>query len=123
MLTVIDEHSRKFRANDAPYRLSELFFEHGLLDHSARTTARNLRPRLCGNGGKVPVSPRSSSSSASSWESGYNESFNGKLRDELLNGEVFMTLDEAKCLIEQWRVEYDAVRPHRPQATGRRHPR
>ena len=46
------------------------------------------------------------------WENGYVESFNGKLRDELLNMEVFNTLLEAKILIEQWRVHYNTVRPH-----------
>ena len=48
----------------------------------------------------------------SPWENGYNESFNGKLRDELLNGEVFDTLLEAKVLIERWRKEYNTIRPH-----------
>ena len=48
----------------------------------------------------------------SPWENGYIESFNGKLRDELLNREIFMTLEEAKILIEQWRKEYNQVRPH-----------
>ena len=48
----------------------------------------------------------------SPWENGYIESFNGKLRDELLNGEIFTTLTEAKVLIEQWRREYNQVRPH-----------
>ena len=43
---------------------------------------------------------------------GYNESFNGKLRDELLNGEIFNTLLEAQVLVEQWRQEYNRVRPH-----------
>ncbi|MCZ6577647.1 MAG: transposase, partial [Gammaproteobacteria bacterium] len=43
---------------------------------------------------------------------GYNESFNGKLRDELLNREIFFTLKEAEVLIEQWRVHYNTVRPH-----------
>ena len=45
-------------------------------------------------------------------KNGYNESFNGKLRDELLNGEIFTTLLEAKVLIEQWRNEYNQFRPH-----------
>jgi transposase InsO family protein len=45
-------------------------------------------------------------------ENGYNESFNGKLRDELLNGEIFYTLKEAKILIEHWRVHYNTIRPH-----------
>ena len=46
------------------------------------------------------------------WENGYVESFNGKLRDELLNGEVFHTLREAQVLIGQWRQHYNRVRPH-----------
>ncbi len=48
----------------------------------------------------------------SPWENGDVESFNGKLRDELLNAEVFNTLAEAKLLIEQWRRHYNTVRPH-----------
>ena len=49
---------------------------------------------------------------ASSWENGYVESVNSKLRDELLNGEVFNTLREAQVLIEEWRQHYNRVRPH-----------
>ena len=48
----------------------------------------------------------------SPWENGYNESFNGSLRDELLNGEIFYSLAEAKVLIEAWRRHYNTVRPH-----------
>ena len=48
----------------------------------------------------------------SPWENGYNESFNGKLRDELLNGEIFYSMTEAKVLIEQWRRHYNTIRPH-----------
>ena len=48
----------------------------------------------------------------SPWENGYNESFNGKLRDEMLNGEIFYTLAEARILIERWRRHYNTVRPH-----------
>ena len=59
----------------------------------------------------------------SPWENGYNESFNSKLRDELLNTEIFYTLKEAKVLIEKWRRHYNTVRPHsslgyRPPAPG-----
>ena len=46
------------------------------------------------------------------WENGYGESFNGKLRDELLDREIFYTLTEAQILIERWRREYNTVRPH-----------
>ena len=49
---------------------------------------------------------------ASPWENGYNESLNGSLRDELLNGEIFYTLTEARVLIEAWRRHYNTVRPH-----------
>ena len=48
----------------------------------------------------------------SPWENGYIESFNGKLRDEMLNREIFTTLTEVKILIEEWRGEYNQVRPH-----------
>ena len=48
----------------------------------------------------------------SPWENGYCESFNSRLRDELLNGEIFYTLNEAKAVIEEWRRHYNTVRPH-----------
>ena len=54
----------------------------------------------------------------SPWENGYIESFNGKLRDELLNGEIFYTLHEAKVLIEMWRLHYSQVRPHPNSGCG-----
>ena len=48
----------------------------------------------------------------SPWENGYIESFNGKMRDELLDREIFFTLEEAKILIARWREEYNHIRPH-----------
>ena len=48
----------------------------------------------------------------SPWENGYCESFNGKLREECLNGEIFYSLKEARIVIEQWRQQYNRVRPH-----------
>jgi transposase InsO family protein len=56
----------------------------------------------------------------SPWENGYNESFNGKLRDELLNGEIFYTLLEARVLIQRWRHHYNTRRPN--SALGYRPP-
>ena len=56
----------------------------------------------------------------SPWENGYVESFNGKLRDELLDREIFFTLTEAQILIERWRRQYNRVRPH--SALGYRPP-
>ena len=81
---------------------------HGFrMYYGAEFTAKAVRQWLAGLGVKTlyiePGSP---------WENGYNESFNGKLRDELLNGEIFYTLKEAKILTEQWRVHYNTTRPH-----------
>ena len=55
----------------------------------------------------------------SPWENGYCEGFNSKLWDELLNGEIFYTLKEAKILIESWRRHYNTIRPH---SSVRHHP-
>jgi transposase InsO family protein len=56
----------------------------------------------------------------SAWENGYCESFNGRMRDELLNGEIFYSLREAKIIIESWRKHYNTTRPH--SALGYRPP-
>jgi len=56
----------------------------------------------------------------SPWENGYCESFNGKLRDECLNGEIFYSLKEAQIVIENWRIHYNTRRPH--SALGYRPP-
>ena len=56
----------------------------------------------------------------SPWENGYCESFNGKLRDECLDGEIFYSLKEAQVVIENWRIEYNTRRPH--SALGYRPP-
>lgn len=121
MLTVIDEFSRqclaievarKLRHDDVLACLTDLFTQHGpphyiRSDNGAEFTAIAVRKWLPRVGVKTlyiePGSP---------WENGYNESCNGKLRDELLNGEIFYTLQEAKVLIEQWRRHYNTIRPH-----------
>jgi len=121
ILTVIDEFSREclailadrhIKADDVLYCLADLFIEHGVPEHirsdnGPEFTAKAVRNWLARIGVKTlfiePGSP---------WENGYNESFNGKLRDELLNGEVFYTLKEAQVLIERWRQEYNTFRPH-----------
>ena len=81
--------------------------EHIRSDNGPEMTAKIVRQWLGGVGAKTlyiePGSP---------WENGYCESFNGKLRDELLNGEIFYSLKEAKIVIEQWRKHYNTVRPH-----------
>ena len=121
MLTVIDEFTREclaievarsLRHDDVLHVLAELFTRYGPPDHirsdnGSEFTAIAVREWLPRVGVKTlfiePGSP---------WENGYNESFNGKLRDELLNGEIFYTLQEAKVLIERWRQHYNTIRPH-----------
>ncbi|MEJ2058533.1 MAG: IS3 family transposase [Desulfofustis sp.] len=121
MLTVIDEYSReclsikvsrKLNSTDVIDTLLDLFIMKGLPDYirsdnGSEFTAQLVRKWLAKLQVKTlyiePGSP---------WENGYNESFNGKFRDELLDGEIFYTLKEAQILIEQWRQEYNSVRPH-----------
>jgi putative transposase len=121
MLNIIDEYSReclailvkrRITSQDVMDRLFELFIlrripEHIRSDNGSEFTAKEVRKWLTRLSVKTlfiePGSP---------WENGYIESFNGKLRDELLNREIFTTLTEAKVLIEQWRREYNQVRPH-----------
>ena len=92
--------------------LFELFIFRGIPEHirsdnGPEFTAKEVRKWLARLGVKTlfiePGSP---------WENGYIESFNGKLRDELLNREIFTTLTEARALIKQWRKEYNHIRPH-----------
>ena len=121
LLTVLDEHTReclaivearKIRAHDVLEVLADLFVRHGppeylRSDNGPEFSAKLVRRWLGRVGVEMlfiePGSP---------WENGYNESFNGKLRDELLNGEIFYSLAEAAVLVEQWRREYNTVRPH-----------
>ena len=102
------------------YELGDLFLERGIPEHirsdnGPEFTARAIRQWQGDLGVKTlyiePGSP---------WENGYIESFNGKLRDELLNGEIFTTLFEAQVLIESWRKDYNQIRPH--SALGYRPP-
>jgi len=120
-LTIVDEFTReclaidvarRITSDDVLERLAWLFVTRGVPEHirsdnGPEFTAKVVRQWLEDVGVKTlfiePGSP---------WENGYVESFNGKLRDELLNGEIFFTLSEAKILIERWRVHYNQVRPH-----------
>lgn len=121
MMTVIDEFTReclaipvarKLSSEDVLAALADLMVDRGVpeyirSDNGPEMTAIAVREWLGKVGAKTlyiePGSP---------WENGYNESFNGKLRDELLNGEIFYTLKEAQVLIEQWRRHYNTFRPH-----------
>lgn len=120
-LTVVDEYTRECIALRAGYRLgaddvmdvlTDLFITRGIPDHirsdnGSEFTAKSIRQWLPKLGVKTlyiePGSP---------WENGYNESFNGRFRDEFLSGEVFYTLKEAQVLTAQWRQLYNHIRPH-----------
>ena len=121
MLVIVDEYTRECLTIDVARhqnservleRLWELFETRGVpayirADNGPEFTAKIVRQWLPRVGVKTlfiePGSP---------WENGYVESLNGKFRDELLNRELFYTLTEAKVLVERWRREYNAIRPH-----------
>jgi putative transposase len=121
MLTVIDELTREclaieverhLNSQDVLAVLGRLFISRGVPDHirsdnGGEFATKAVRNWLAEMGVKAlfkePGSP---------WENGYNESFNGKLRDECLDTELFYTLREAQIIIERWRCEYNTIRPH-----------
>ena len=121
MLNIIDEFSReslaihirrKLNSQDVLHVLGKLFLRHGPPEHIrsdngpefVADAVREWLGRL--NVKTLYIEP------GSPWENGYYESFNGKLRDECLNREIFYSLREAQILIEQWRVFYNTERPH-----------
>ena len=121
ILTLIDKYTRECLAIDVErrlnsesvlQRLSDLFVRRGVpkyirSDNGPEFTAKAVRQWLERVGVyTLFITP------GSPWENGYIESFNGKLRDELLDREQFDTLLEAKVLIEGWRREYNTIRPH-----------
>ena len=129
ILNVIDEYTReclairvarKLTHEDVQECLAELFCLRGVpthlrSDNGPEFIAERLRQWL----DRLEVRPLFIEP-GSPWENGYIESFNGKLRDELLNREIFFTLEEAKTLIARWREEYNHIRPH--SALGYRPP-
>lgn len=121
MLCIIDEFTREslaiqvarnLKATDVIDTLSDLFILRGIpayirSDNGPEFVAQALRDWIAAVGAKTAyIEP------GSPWENGYCESFNGKLRDELLNGEVFYMLEEARVVIEAWRRHYNTRRPH-----------
>jgi putative transposase len=129
MLTLIDEYTRECPAIAVPRRLGRyeviealadvMLFrgipEHIRSDNGPEFVAEELRKWLAKLGtATLYIEP------GSPWENGYCESFNGKLRDECLNGEIFYSLKEAQVVIEKWRVVYNTLRPH--SALGYRPP-
>jgi len=121
MLNVIDEFTheclairidRKLKAIDVIDVLSDLFFLRGIpgyirSDNGSEFVAKAVQEWIAVVGAKTAyIEP------GSPWENGYIESFNARLRDELLNGEIFYTLREAKIVIESWRRHYNRASQH-----------
>ncbi len=121
MLAVIDEYTRecltikvgrRIRSTDVIVVLAELMVTRGVPEHirsdnGPEFTAKVVLEWLARLGSKTlyiePGAP---------WENGYVGSFNGKLRDELLDREVFNTLQETQILVERYRQTYNKIRPH-----------
>lgn len=129
VLVIIDEYTREclalsvarhIKALDVIDVLSELMLERGApqflrSDNGPEFVATVLRNWLKSVGTQTAyIEP------GSPWQNGYCESFNGKFRDQFLDGELFYSLQEAKVLIEHWRMHFNTTRPHR--SIGRRPP-
>jgi transposase InsO family protein len=121
MLNVLDEFTheclairlkRKLKSIDVIDVLSDLFILRGVpahirSDNGPEFVAKSVQDWIAAVGAKTAyIEP------GSPWENGFIESFNARLRDELLNGEVFYTLREAQIITESWRRHYNALRPH-----------
>src|ERR1019366_8335534 len=129
LLVLIDEYTReclairvarRWRSYEVIETLADVMVWRGIPEHirsdnGPEFVAKELRQWLGKVGtGTLYIEP------GSPWENGYWESFNGKMRDEFLNGEIFYSLKEAQTLTERWRVEFNTERPH--SALGYRPP-
>ena len=121
MLNIVDEFTRealairidrRLKSTDVIATLADLFILRGIpghirSDNGSEFIATAVKDWIAAVGAKTAYIEK-----GSPWENGYIESFNGKLRDELLNGEIFYSLREAQVVIEQWRQHYNTIRPH-----------
>lgn len=121
ILNIMDEYTREclcsivrrsIKKDDICEILMELFCYHGVpeyirSDNGSEFTAKIVKEFIHACGAQtIYIEP------GSPWENGYIESFNGKMRDELLDGEIFYTLAEAEFMVKRWVHHYNTVRPH-----------
>ena len=121
MLNIIDEFTheclairidRKLNSTAVIEVLSDLFILRGVpeyvrSDNGPEFIAKAVQDWIKAVGAKTAyITP------GSPWENGFIESFNARLRDELLDGEIFYSLKEARVVIESWRRHYNTERPH-----------
>jgi putative transposase len=121
ILNIVDEFTRealairidrRLRSTDVIATLADFFIVRGIpghirSDNGSKFIATAVKDWIAAVGAKTAYIEN-----GSPWENGYIESFNGKLRDELLNGEIFYSLREAQVVIEQWRRHYNTIRDH-----------
>jgi transposase InsO family protein len=121
ILNIIDEYTReclvcfvarRIRSQDVVFILADLFLKHGVPEHIRSDNGPEfVAKKLLSWFATLDVKPLFIAP-GSPWENGYCESFNGKMRYLLLDGEIFYTLLEAKIIIERWRIHYNTERPH-----------
>ena len=128
-LNILDEHrqeclairvKRKLNSTEVIDTLTELFILRGVPAYTRSDNGPSSLQRLSGTGSRLLGAKTAYIELGSPWENGYCESFNGRMRDELLNGEIFYSLREAQIIIERWRNHYNTKRPH--SALGYRPP-
>jgi transposase InsO family protein len=129
LLTLLDEYSRECLAIRVARRLNsfhvietlgEAMLAHGTPEHVRSDNGTEMRAQRVRSWLETVGTRPLFIEPGSPWENGYCESFNGKLRDECLNGEIFYSLKEARVVIEMWRKHYNTKRPH--SALGYRPP-
>lgn len=129
ILNIVDEFTkeclvsypaRRIRSREIIFILADLFLERGVPTHIRSDNGPEfIAKKLLEWFKSLDIAPLFIEP-GSPWENGYCESFNGKMRYELLDGELFYTLKEAKVIIEKWRIQYNTIRPH--QSLGGRAP-
>ena len=121
ILNILDEYTReclasvvarRIRSQEVILLLAELFLHHGVPQHMRSDNGPEFIAKKLRRGLKTLQVEPLYIEPGSPWENGYIESFNGKMRAQFLNGELFYTLKEAQILTEQWRIHYKTVRPH-----------
>ena len=120
-LTLVDEYTREclalrvgynLKAHDVLDVLSDVFISRGLPDYIRSDNGSEFTAKMLQDWLKRLDVKTAFITPGSPWENGYNESFNGRLRDEFLNQETFYTLKEARVLTDKWRYNYNHIRPH-----------
>lgn len=121
ILNIIDEYTReclasyvarRIRSQDVIFVLAELFMKHGMPEHIRSDNGPEFVAKKLMAWFKVLDVKPLFIEPGSPWENGYCESFNGKMRYQFLDGEIFYSLMEARVVIEAWRRHYNEVRPH-----------